>query len=61
MAVNLYMNLVKIIEKNKSEHDEKHMSDAAYTAECNNLKKRIEAFKGKQLSEEAAKELIEKM
>jgi hypothetical protein len=33
MAVNLYMNLVKIIEKNKSEHDEKHMSDAAYTAE----------------------------
>lgn len=55
------MSLEKIIEKNKNEHDEKHMSDAAYTAQCNNLKKRIEAFTGKQISEEQAKQLTDRM
>jgi hypothetical protein len=61
MAADLFRSFMKLIDSNKSRHDEHRMSDGEYEVQCNNLKKKIEACKGKQLAEHQAEELINMM
>jgi hypothetical protein len=61
MAVDLYRSFIKVIESNKSAHDGHRMNDAVYEAQCKNLKTKINACTGKQLTEDQAKQLIDMM